>query len=102
MFNHGIKSVTYSLGKQKSFNNHTLPNCVFGHGIKSVTYSVEKQKSSNNHSLLDGVFNHGKQRVTRLREENDFHNKQDQESHEMKIFQIALVKLLPTTMTFTL
>ena len=75
---------------------------MFSHGIKSVTYLVQKQKSSTIllYSMVCSTMENKELLVLGMKTISI--TNRISKKHEMKIFQIALVKLFPTTMTFTL
>ena len=78
---------------------NTIPKCTTNHGKRRATHSVEKETPANDHTLSDRVINcgsllvQGKQTILLTILIN--------RKQEMKIFQLTLVKPLPTTVTYT-
>ena len=85
--------------KDNHFDITTLSTHPFNRGKKSVTHSVEKETSTTDHALSNCVFDLVDQSISPI---SPATIKCKNKMQKMQIFQITPLKLLPTTMTFTL
>ena len=85
--------------KDNHFDITTLSTHAFNRGKKSVTHSVEKETSTSDHALSNCVFDLVDQSISPI---SPATIKCKNKMQKMQIFQITPLKLLPTTMTFTL